>query len=150
MDEAVKKQRVEDFKRLCREGGERFTLQRRIILEVILDLDSHPSADQVFDAVAAREPGIARTTVYRTLEHLSRLGVITKACHPGRVARFDARTELHHHLVCLRCNDFIDIDHSAFDGLTMPDTSASGFKASDYRVQVRGTCRSCLRMEESR
>ncbi|MFV2073129.1 MAG: Fur family transcriptional regulator [Thermoanaerobaculales bacterium] len=150
MDEAVKKQRVEDFKRLCRKGGERFTVQRRIILEAVLDLDNHPSADQVFDVVAAREPGIARTTVYRTLEHLSRLGVITKACHPGRVARFDARTELHHHLVCLRCNDFIDLDHDAFDGLTMPDTSAFGFEAFDYRVQVRGTCRSCLRMEESK
>lgn len=129
----------------------RCTVQRRVILETVLDLDNHPSADQIFDAVEPRLPGVARTTVYRTLEHLARMGVITKACHPGRVARFDARTELHHHLVCLHCNDFVDFDHIAFDGLELPDTSAFGFEASDYRIQVRGICQNCserLRKEE--
>jgi len=148
-----KEARIEEFRRLCRERGERCTVQRRIILGAVLDLDNHPSADQVFDAVAEREPGIARTTVYRTLDHLARIGIITKACHPGRVARFDVRTELHHHLVCLHCDEFVDLDHDAFDGLTIPDTSAYGFEVSDYRVHVRGICRNCLEKtskEESR
>jgi Fe2+ or Zn2+ uptake regulation protein len=144
LDTSEKEARIREFRGLCRERGERCTVQRRIILGAVLDLDNHPSADQVFDAVAEREPGIARTTVYRTLDHLARIGIITKACHPGRVARFDARTELHHHLVCLHCDEFVDLDHDAFDGLTIPDTSAYGFEASDYRVHVRGICRNCL------
>ena len=139
-----KEERIGELRRLCRERGERCTLQRRIILETVLDLDNHPSADQVLNAVEEREPGIARTTVYRTLEHLARMGIITKACHPGSAVRFDPRIELHHHLVCLHCNEFVDLDHDVFDGLTMPDTSAYGFEASDYRVHVRGICRNCL------
>ena len=139
-----KEERIGEFRRLCRERGERCTVQRRIILETVLDLDNHPSADQVFNAVVECEPGIARTTVYRTLEHLARMGIITKACHPGSAVRFDPRTGPHHHLVCLHCNEFVDLDHDVFDGLTMPDTSACGFEASDYRVQVRGICRNCL------
>lgn len=153
MDEATRTQRIEEYRRLCRERGERCTVQRRVILETVLELDDHPSADQIFDAVESRLPGIARTTVYRALEHLAHMEVIGKACHPGRVARFDARMELHHHLVCLRCNGFVDLNHGAFNDLELPDTTAFGFQASDYQVQIRGICRTCserMRKEESK
>jgi len=118
-------------------------VQRRIILETVLDLDNHPSADQIFGAAENRLPGIARTTVYRTLEYLARMGVITKACHPGRVARFDPRLELHHHLVCLHCNEFFDFEADGLNELVIPDTSALGFEVNDYRVQLRGICKTC-------
>jgi Fur family peroxide stress response transcriptional regulator len=143
LDTATKEDRVRDFKRICRERGERFTVQRKIILETVLDLDNHPSADQIYEAVESRLPGIARTTVYRTLEHLARMGIITKACHPGRVTRFDPRTEIHHHLVCLHCNEFFDFEDDGLNRLTIPDTSAFDFEVSDYRVQIRGICQHC-------
>jgi Fur family peroxide stress response transcriptional regulator len=148
LDEPARTERIELFRKLCRERGERCTVQRRVILETVLDLDNHPSADQIFDAVEDRLPGIARTTVYRALEHLVRMGVITKACHPGRVARFDPRLELHHHLVCLRCNEFFDFEDERLNHLTIPDTSAFGFEVNDYRVQLRGICNSCREMEK--
>lgn len=148
MDASSKEERIRDFKRICRERGERFTVQRRIILETVLDLDNHPSADRIYDAVESRLPGIARTTVYRTLEHLSRTGIITKACHPGRVARYDPRTEIHHHLVCLDCNEFIDFEDDGLNQLRIPDTSAFNFDVSDYRVQLRGLCQHCKKTRE--
>ena len=148
MDEPVRTERIELFRRLCRERGERCTVQRRVILGTVLELDNHPSADQIFDAVDTRLPGIARTTVYRALDHLARMGVITKACHPGRVARFDPRLELHHHLVCLRCNEFFDFDDDGLNELKIPDTSAFGFEVNDYRVQLRGICKSCKEREK--
>jgi Fur family peroxide stress response transcriptional regulator len=148
LNEAEQSERLELFRELCRERGERCTVQRRVILETALDLDNHPSADQIFDAVETRLPGISRTTVYRTLEFLARMGVITKACHPGHVARFDPRLELHHHLVCLHCNEFIDFDDESLNSLPTPDTSAFGFEVNDYRVQLRGVCQSCREMEE--
>ena len=148
LDEPERTQRIEQFRRLCREHGERCTVQRRIILETALDLENHPSADEIFDTVKDRIPGIARTTVYRTLEYLARLGVITKACHPGHVARFDPRLDLHHHLVCLYCNDFIDFENDTLNELTIPDTSAFGFEVSDYCVQLRGICKTCREREK--
>ena len=148
MEEPARTERIELFRRLCRERGERCTVQRRVILETVLELDYHPSADQIFNAADTRLPGIARTTVYRALEHLARMGVITKACHPGRVARFDPRLELHHHLVCLRCNEFFDFEDDGLNGLKIPDTSAFGFEVNDYRVQLRGICKSCKEREK--
>jgi Fur family peroxide stress response transcriptional regulator len=144
---AEKERRIREFRRLCAEHGERVTVQRSIILETVLDLDNHPSADQIFKAVEPRLPGIARTTVYRTLEHLAAMGVITKACHPGRVARYDPRLELHHHLVCLRCDEFIDFEDDGLNRLEIPDASDFGFEVNDYRVQLRGICKSCREKE---
>ena len=148
MDEPERRERIELFKRLCIERGERCTVQRRVILETVLELDNHPSADRVFESVVARYPDISRTTVYRALEHLSQMGVITKACHPGRVARFDPRLELHHHLVCLRCNQLIDFEDDDLNDLKIPDTSDLGFEVNDYRVQLRGICQQCREIEK--
>jgi Fur family peroxide stress response transcriptional regulator len=150
VDSQAKLQRLNDFRRLCREGGVPFTEQRRAILEAMLDLDDHPTADRVHAAVARRRPGISRSTVYRALEGLAEMGVITKVCHPGRAVRYDRRTELHHHLVCLRCDAVIDITDPRLDALPVPDTRPWGFEVEDLRVQLRGTCQRCRAQEEKR
>lgn len=149
MHDLDRQQRLDDFQRLCREHGVPFTEQRRLVLEAVLDLDDHPTADQVHSVLARRRPGVSRATVYRTLEGLARMGVITRTCHPGKSVRYDRRTEQHHHLVCMRCDAVIDISDARLDALPVPDTSAFGFEVSDLRVQLRGTCRNCRDQEET-
>jgi len=150
MSEPTREQRRDDFGRLCRERGVPLTDQRRIVFEAVLDLDDHPTADQVHASLARRSPGVSRATVYRTLEGLARMGVITKACHPGKAVRYDRRTEVHHHLVCMRCDEVIDITEPRFDSLPIPDTKALGFRVDDMRVQLRGLCRRCSQEEDTR
>ncbi|MFH1279195.1 MAG: transcriptional repressor [Candidatus Eisenbacteria bacterium] len=143
MDEPDKRRRLAALESCCRDRGVPCTSRRRIILDTVLDLNDHPSADQVFEAVSRRRAGISRATVYRTLETLAELALITKACHPGRVVRYDPRVDLHHHLVCLRCDKVIDIFDGRLDALPSPDTSAHGFEVTDHRVQFRGLCGDC-------
>ena len=152
MDDVDRKQRLADLARICRERGLRCTVQRRAILEAVLELDNHPTAEQVYEVVVPRLPGVSKTTVYRELDSLARLGVISKACHPGAVARYDRRTGLHHHLICLSCDAVVDISDERLDALVLPDTSGFGFTVTDFRVQLRGICRRCRehqRREES-
>lgn len=149
MDLQAKQQRITEFRRLCREKGLPLTEQRRVVLEAVLDLDDHPTADRVHAAVARRDAGVSRATVYRTLESLARIGVIAKACHPGRAVRYDSRTDSHHHLVCLRCDDVIDFTDERLDALPVPDLSDLGFEVSGFQVQLRGVCRRCRELEET-
>ncbi|MFH0944123.1 MAG: Fur family transcriptional regulator [Planctomycetota bacterium] len=148
MDNQAKQLRIELFEKLCRERRLPVTPQRRIILDRVLDLDNHPTADTVCDFISRQHPTISRTTVYRTLETLVRLGVITKACHPGSVVRYDGRIEVHHHLICMRCEEVIDISDEFLDAVRLPDTSKLGFEVTDHRVQLRGHCRRCRDLEE--
>jgi len=149
LDFRAKQSRLQEFERLCRERGAPLTTQRRVVLRAVLDLDCHPTADQVYSFPAVRRARISRATVYRTLEYLVRTGAITKACHTGGVVRYDGRIAVHHHLVCLRCDAVFDIADVRLDALPIPDTSGFGFEVRDFRVQLRGLCRSCRRQEES-
>jgi Fe2+ or Zn2+ uptake regulation protein len=150
MDQRTIEHRLQAFEQRCRDEGVPCTVQRRTVLEAVLALAEHPTADQVYAVVAARQPGISRATVYRTLETLVRMGLITKACTPGKAIRFDTRIEVHHHLVCLSCDTVIDLVDERLDALPIPDTSAQGFVISDFRVQLRGLCRRCREKEEKR
>ena len=143
MDDATTTERMQAYRRICRDRGLRSTIQKRTILEAGLGLDSHPTADQVHDLVTRNGFDISRTTVYRALEGFARLGLITKACHPGASTRYDANIELHHHLICLHCDAVVDISDAALDTLTSPDTSDFDFEVRDFRVQLRGICRRC-------
>ena len=148
MEEALNAGRMEAYRRICREQGLRITVQKNSILETVLDLDNHPTADQVHDAVTRENPDISRTTVYRDLESFARLGLITKACHPGNTTRYDRDIDIHHHLICLYCDTVIDISDTGLDRLTVPDTSGFDFEVQDFRVQLRGICGRCRNKDQ--
>lgn len=150
MERQLKAQRLEEYRKLCRERGLNFTAQRRAILEAVLELDNHPQADQVHSALSRRRVRVSRATVFRTLEGLARLGIITKACHTGSSVRYDGRTDLHHHLICTGCDRVIDFSDARLDSVPVPDTRRLGFVVSDLQVQLRGTCRECREQEDKR
>jgi Fur family peroxide stress response transcriptional regulator len=143
MSDGIKKHRLEEFRRRCWEQGVPLTMQRRVVLQSVLELSSHPTADDIYSSPKVRSAGVSRATVYRTLENLVQLGAIIKVGHAGNANRYDGRIELHHHLVCLRCNTVIDIANSGLDAVPIPDTSALGFVVKDFRVQLCGLCRHC-------
>jgi len=140
-----KRKRLEEFERLCHQQGLPLTVQRRVILEALFDREDHPTADQIFDDVKSRLPGLSRTTVYRVLETLVRVGVASKASHLGAAARFDPNTDHHHHLVCLHCDKVVDLNDPALNALPLPDAHRTGFEITDYSIHFRGTCSDCQR-----
>jgi Fe2+ or Zn2+ uptake regulation protein len=150
MDERAKDERLERLARLCGERGMAVTPQRRAILRAVLDADDHPTAERVQATLARRRVRVSRATVFRTLESLVRLGLISKACHPGSSVRYDRRIDRHHHLVCMSCDRVIDIQDARLDVLPVPDTRRLGFVVADFKVQLRGTCRECREQEDKR
>jgi Fur family transcriptional regulator, peroxide stress response regulator len=135
--------RLAELERACLAHGIPCTPQRKAVLRVVLDLDTHPTADEVFVEVARRRARTSRATVFRALESLVELGLLSRTCHPGKGMRYDRVTAQHHHLVCLRCEGLTDIVHPALDALRVPDTSRLGFEVADFRVQLRGVCKRC-------
>ena len=135
------------FEDMCRQSGFPLTVQRRVILECVLQRHDHPTADQVHEEVRARVPEISRTTVYRTLEALVQMGAIRRAHHLGPASRFDANTGHHHHLVCMRCNSVVDFEDPRLDQLPVPDAVRTSFKIVDFSVHYAGLCAACQKAE---
>ena len=134
---------LEWFEQLCRQQGLALTVQRRTILSVLLDSDDHPTADQVYEIVRQRLPGLSRTTVYRVLDTFVRIGAVVRVSHPGAATRYDPKTHRHHHFVCLRCDRIIDLEDQRLDCIAMPDLSARGLDIQDFNIHLRGVCAEC-------
>ena len=82
MDAKTRQARLAEFEALCRERGLSVTVQRRVIFEVLLGRRDHPTAEQVYDLVIDRIPRVSRATVYRVLDTLVQVGVITPMALP--------------------------------------------------------------------
>jgi Fur family peroxide stress response transcriptional regulator len=135
--------RVAAFEAECRKRGLALTIQRRAVFEQLAERRDHPTADQVYDALSARLPGLSRTTVYRVLETLVAAGLARRVHHTGAAARFDAVTERHHHLVCESCGRLVDLEDAAVPRLRVPDARGKGFRIRDYSISFTGLCSSC-------
>lgn len=138
-----KHEKLKLLESLCRRRGLPVTVQRRVILDALLDHDDHPTVDQIFAAVKDRIPGVSRTTVYRTLQTLVELGVAEKTSHFEPVARFDGNTDHHNHLVCVRCDKVVDFDEPRSGRLRLPDVRRTGFEIADFSVYFKGLCSDC-------
>ena len=131
------------FEAECRRRGLAVTVQRRTVFEALSGRRDHPTADQVYDAVRDRLPGLSRTTVYRVLETLVGAGFARKVQTAGGATRFDPITERHHHLVCEACGRLVDVDDAAVPTLRLPRMRGSGFRVTDYSVSFLGRCAGC-------
>lgn len=136
-------QRVAELAEILRSRGLALTLQRRAVLEAVIDRTDHPSADRLHADIKATHPDVSRATVFRTLETLVELGVLRRVCHPGAAVRYDPKIERHHHLVCLRCSKMTDFRDPRLDAIALPAAEAQGFHLSDYSIQFRGICDDC-------
>jgi Fur family peroxide stress response transcriptional regulator len=139
MDTSTK---LASFERACREQGLPITAQRRLVLEILAARLDHPTADVIYQEAIRRMPDLSRTTIYRVLDTLVRIGVVREV-HPGTAVRYESRTERHHHLICLSCDRVIDLTDPALDRIPLPDRRRSGFVVEDYSVHFRGLCSDC-------
>jgi Fe2+ or Zn2+ uptake regulation protein len=127
----------------------RMTPQRRIILEELRKLDTHPSADELYRIVRRRLPRISLGTVYRNLEVLSRMGVIRRLELGGQQMRFDGRLQAHQHIQCIECGRIDDLP--AGTAVTECDRdllAGTGYEVLERRVEFVGMCPSCRAARE--
>lgn len=127
----------------------RMTPQRRAILETLRGVDGHPTADEVYDAVRRRMPRISLGTVYRTLELLSRRGMIGKLTFGGAQMRFDGHTGGHAHIRCTSCGKIVDVEIEAETGeCERRVAERTGFAVTGRHVEYVGVCRDCRGAEQ--
>lgn len=121
------------------------TPQRQLVLEAVQSIEGHISAEAVHERVAARFPQINITTVYRTLDLLEGLGLVSHTHFDDGVARYH-RTDkaLHQHLVCRACGSERELDMSTLQPLGAEIKRHYGFEADLAHFALIGLCRDCL------
>jgi len=127
-----------------RERGFRVTRQRAVILGAVSELEGHASVEEVH-ALACRDcPEIDLSTVYRTLETLCEMRVLSCAdLGQGRVQFEMVGGAPHHHLVCQGCGQVTALDHSYLAGAAEAIRRDFGFDPIFDHFAIFGLCSDC-------
>lgn len=142
------KPQTELLEQRIRERGFRLTRQRTIVLEELSKFDTHPRADELYRLVRRRIPHISFGTVYRNLKTLKELGLITELKAGKDSARFDPRTDQHHHVTCLSCKKVLDVDVPVELQAAKSVARDTGYTISHYQLEFYGQCPKCRALAE--
>ncbi|CEN24704.1 Fur family transcriptional regulator [Paraclostridium sordellii] len=139
---------IEYIKKLFKKKGYKFTIQKKIILEVLLENKEHKNAKQIHDKVKYQNIGI--TTVYRTLNLFTELDIVKEINISGTSyyeIKIFSKNPFHIHFKCFKCNSIIDINNKDINlnclDLKQKVESVSNLDIYDINIMFTGLCKSC-------
>ncbi|MGW7412658.1 Fur family transcriptional regulator [Streptomyces sp. NPDC054863] len=136
-----------DWKSDLRRRGYRLTPQRELVLQAV-DVLEHATPDDILVQVRKTASGINISTVYRTLELLEELGLVSHA-HLGHGAPTYHLAARHHHihLVCRDCSNVIEADVDVAGDFIATLRAAFGFETDMKHFAIFGRCAQCAAAE---
>jgi len=135
-----------DVERVLSEHGYRLTAPRSAIVDAVLRHSRSFSAEELVAELSETPNGsrIGRATVYRTLEVLAAIDVLTRVVQPGGHPTYVWGTPGHrHHLLCEHCGKTVTFTACPIDDLVRDLTSSTDFEIHDHVLEVFGLCPSC-------
>jgi Fur family peroxide stress response transcriptional regulator len=120
------------------------TPQRAVLLRLLSQTRTHPTADELFRKVRRQLPSVSHATVYRNLQELVRARLIATLERAGGPVQYDANPDDHHHFICTRCGRVTDIYLKdvgyAIDG---ERTGTAPARIDRAELQLHGLCAAC-------
>lgn len=132
--------------------GYKMTAGREAVMDVLTAGEGHLSVDEIYTQVRAINPEIGLTTVYRTLEILNNIAIVTKFDFGDKRARYELKESgkgHHHHLVCTGCGRIVDYDDFINEEIKLlKETEVKlskkyNFRIDDHLIQFYGLCKEC-------
>jgi Fe2+ or Zn2+ uptake regulation protein len=128
------------------ETGGRLTSQRRLIVQVLENLDSHPTAEELHDLVKEYDANVHLSTVYRTLRWLEEEGLVSARVFNDelRQERFDPVAPIeHYHFLCMHCKKVIEFNTLLVNAIKAQFELHSGAMVETGSVVLYGVCADC-------
>ena len=131
----------------------RWTMPREAILEFLSRSSKHMSAKEIYASLYDTHPEMGLTTVYRTLDLLARMGIITKLTLGDGQSRYEFKSsekkDHHHHLICTICGKIINYSEFLDEELRLVKKTEErlakkyDFKILDHNIEFFGICVKC-------
>lgn len=139
------------LERYLRSRGLKMTQARETVLTAFLGLESHVSADAVYEAARRLDPGIGQATVFRTMKLLADAGLAREACRDDGARRYEhAYNHAHHdHLTCVECGAIVEFVDADIERAQEAVYRRYGFASSGHRLELYGLCPDCSSRDAS-
>jgi Fe2+ or Zn2+ uptake regulation protein len=120
----------------------RNTVQRRLILNAVKELDNHATAEQVYAHIVRSHPSISKATVYRNLGQMSETGELLNIGSFFGVTRYDHNRHEHYHFICESCKQVFDVEGD-FSDVIGRTKGNDRFDIARCHLTFSGLCRDC-------
>jgi len=132
-----------DYIQVLRGKGYRVTPQRLIVLDAICAIGGHADVRQIIAQVNYYDPTIDKSTIYRALDVLSEVGLVTETNIDKQGKVYTIAGNTHHHLVCQSCGGVLTITHHEFQQFQQSIAAQYGFVIQSEHLVFKGLCKSC-------
>ena len=148
MGEVTESERVDEIVERLRANGGRMNTARRALVAALVEAGGHVTADDLATAVRRSHPEVHIATVYRNLEALEHLGILTHL-HLGHSASvYHFADDGHQHLVCEDCSAIVEVPDKVFKALARRLADTYGFHLTLHHFAITGRCRTCSKGAE--
>ncbi len=137
-------QPITDTSTYLNEYGIRPSVQRIAVMNYLLNHRTHPTAEEIYQALAPEIPTLSRTTVYNTLELLVARGAAAHITIDPRFSRYDGDISLHGHFLCDHCGSLYDVPLGTLPEALYP----KDHRVSSAQLYYRGICAHCTHMKK--
>lgn len=124
-----------------------FSRQREIIYDQVMNYPTHPTVEEVYNALKPDNPNLSLGTVYRNLNQLSEAGMLMKIPIADGSDRFDGRTDCHYHMICEKCGRVFDIELDCLDEIPQTVMRENGHRITRVTLNLKGVCAGCISEE---
>src|SRR4030043_2354422 len=127
-----------------KEKGYKLPAQRLRVLEALHEVEEHITAPEIYSRVRVKYPRINKSTIYRTLELLKELGLVTETKLGGdKLYYHHIEKGHHHHLICQKCGQIIDFDETLLFPLEDALKKEYHFETDLRHLAIFGHCLHC-------
>lgn len=147
-------QEMNNLKENLKSKGYKLTPQRRAILNIIVKNEgSHLTTEELYDLVKIECPEIGLATVYRTVQLLEEMGVVSKIDLDDGCSRYELvnrdENHQHHHLICSECSKIIEVKDDLLEELEQNIEKEYNFKIKNHSLKFYGICDQCQKKNKS-
>ena len=124
----------------CIKKGVRLTEQRKLVAQVMSNLEDHPDVDELHKRINKLDPKISIATVYRTVKLFEESGIVAKHDFKGNKARYEQSPQEHHdHLIDINTGEIIEFVNQDIEKLQKQVAEKLGYKLVDHRLELYGS-----------
>ena len=137
---------LEDLKIVLKNKGMKYTEQRAVILQILLNIDEHLNAEEVHSVVKEKFPelNIGIATIYRTLNFLEDVELISSISFGKDGKKYESTKEQHHdHIICTSCGTIVEFYDDQIEKRQEDIAQKNGFVITNHNMQLFGICKKC-------